>query len=92
MKRAAMELFVATYANRCRPALLLEMAFRSRGSLKSFPQGGTMGRARNVDMNAVQSVVISSAGLDRCRCYRHFGAKSRSPGVAETPRGTGDYP
>ena len=26
-------------------------------------------------MNAVQSVVISSAGLDRCRCYRHFGAR-----------------
>ena len=21
-------------------------------------------------------------GLDRCRCYRHFGVKSRSPGVA----------
>jgi hypothetical protein len=20
--------------------------------------------------------------VDRCRCYRHFGAKSRSPGVA----------
>jgi len=46
MKRAAMELFVATYANRCRPALLLEMAFRFRVALKSFPQGGTMGRGQ----------------------------------------------
>jgi hypothetical protein len=25
---------------------------------------------------------LGNWGLDRCRCYRHFGAKSRSPGVA----------
>jgi len=28
--------------------------------------------------------------LDRCRCYRHSGAKSRSPGVSGSQKGMGD--